>query len=132
MIFIYKFDNVTTFKHQSFAILVSWKFLEKDKTSLHLQINIAWWVFIGPINWRGFYLSHIWTIKILSLNVKVCIRFIIFLQISFCFFFVVCLQLCQIRGLCTSFTSCLFPVEEGSKKFEDCRGFRTLNFWFTF
>ena len=62
------------------------------------------------------YLNHSF---ILSLNVKVCIRFTVFLQISLCFF--ICQELCWMRGLCISFTSSyfLFPVEEGSKNFED-------------
>ena len=60
---------------------------------------------------------------ILSLNVKVCVRFIVFLQISLCFF--ICQELCCMRSLCISFTSScfLFPVGRGgSKKFEDWGG----------
>ena len=65
------------------------------------------------------YFSHSF---ILSLNVKICIRFIVFLQISVCFF--ICQELCWVRGLCISVTSScfLFPVRGGNKKFEDCGG----------
>ena len=65
-------------------------------------------MFIGLINRRVLYLSHIWTIQLSSVNVKVFIRCIVFLQISF----FVCWQLCWIRGFCISFTSSffLFPV----------------------
>ena len=72
---------------------------------------------------KGFapfsYLNHSF---ILSLNVKVCIRFIVFLQISLCFF--ICQELCWMRGLCISFTSScfLFPVGGERKKFEDWGG----------
>ena len=61
------------------------------------------------------YLNHSFT---LSLNVKACIRFTAFLQISLCFF---CQEVCWTRDLCISFTSScfLFPVGEGSKNFED-------------
>ena len=41
-------------------------------------------------NERGLDLSHIWTIQLLSVNVKVYVRFIIFFQISFCVFFIDC------------------------------------------
>ena len=53
------------------------------------------------------YLNHSF---ILSLNVKVCVRFIVFLQIWLCFF--TCQELCWMRGLCISFTSTcfLFPI----------------------
>ena len=77
------FDNAIIFKHQS--IFLFWfleNFLEKNKTGLPLQINITWSLFIGLIKWRSLYLSHIWSIQLLSLNVKVYIRFIIYLQIS--------------------------------------------------
>ena len=60
------------------------------------------------------YLNHSF---ILSLNVKVCIRFIVFLQISLCIF--IGQELCWMRGLGISFTSScfLFQVrEEGIKK----------------
>ena len=65
------------------------------------------------------YLNHSF---ISSLNVNACIRFIIFLKISLCFF--ICQELCWMRGLCISFTSTcfLFPVVGGSKKFEDWGG----------
>ena len=85
---IYEFDNAITFNHQSISLF--WyldTFLEKDKTGLPLHINTAWSVFIGLINWRGLLLSHIWTIQLSSLNFNVHIRFIIFLQISCCFFY---------------------------------------------
>ena len=42
MIYIYEFDNVVTFKHQSISLF--WyvdNFLQKDKTGLHLQIEFA-------------------------------------------------------------------------------------------
>ena len=69
-------------------------FLESDKTGLLFLINITVSVFTGLINWRGLkrfaafsylisYLNHSF---ISSLNVKVCIRFIVFLQISLCLF----------------------------------------------
>ena len=49
------------------------------------------------------------------------LRFILdllyFFRFHFAFF--ICWQLCWIRGLCISFTSCLFPVDGRSKKFED-------------
>ena len=53
------------------------------------------------------YLNHSF---ILSLNVRICVRFIVFLQISLCF--LICQELCWIRGLCIYFiSSCfLFPV----------------------
>ena len=56
------------------------------------------------------YLNHSF---ILSLNVKICIKFIVFLQISLWFF--VCQELCWVRGLYISFTSSrfLFPVTGG-------------------
>ena len=60
------------------------------------------------------YLNHSF---ILSLNVKVCIRFIAFLQILLCFF--IYQELCWMKGLCMSFTSScfLFPVRgEGGGK----------------
>ena len=62
------------------------------------------------------YLNHSF---ILSLNVKICIRFTVFLQISHCFF--TCQELRFMRDLCISFTSScfLFPVGRGSKAFED-------------
>ena len=80
------------------------------------QINTAWLVFNKADQLKRFapfsYLNHSF---ILSLNVKACIRFILFLQISLCFF--VCQELCWMRGLCISFTSCfLFPVGGGSEK----------------
>ena len=50
---------------------------------LHLQ---GWSVFTGLINWRGLQLSYLNHSFILSLNVKVYIMFIVFLQIS-CYFF---------------------------------------------
>ena len=43
---------------------------------------------------------------ILSLNVKVCIRLIVFPQISGCFF--ICQELCWTKDLCISFTSSFF------------------------
>ena len=91
-------------------------FLEKDKTGLPLQINITWSVFIGLIKWRDLHLSNIWTFQWLRLNVKVYIRFIVFVQTSFCFF--ICWQLCWIRGLRTGVTSScfLFPVGGGRVK----------------
>ena len=62
------------------------------------------------------YLNHSF---ILSLNFKVYIRFIVFLQISL--FFFICQELCSMKGLCISFTSSCFllSVGGGSKKFED-------------
>ena len=54
------------------------------------------------------YLNHSF---ILSLNVKACIRFILFLQISLCFF--ICQELCWMRGLCISFTSSCFFSRPG-------------------
>ena len=128
LIYIYEFDNAITFKHQSISQF--WylgNVLEKDETGLHLQINIRWSLFIVLNSWRTLHLFHIWTIQLLSLNLKPYFRFMIFIQISFCF--IICWQLCWIRGLCISFTfSCfLFPVEVGSKKFEDrgLKNFRT-------
>ena len=49
-------------------------------------------MFIELINWTGLHLSHIWTIQVLSLNVKVYVKFILFLQISF----FICWQLCTL------------------------------------
>ena len=92
---IYEFDNAITFEHQS--ILRFWylgNVLEKDETELQFQINIAWSLFIGLIRWRTLHLSHIWTIQLLSLNIKAYVRFIIY-PISFCFF--ICWQLCWIK-----------------------------------
>ena len=77
-VYIYEFDNAITFKHQSISLF--WNLenvFEKNKTGLPLQVNISWSVFILLINWRGLYLCHIWTIQVLSLNVRVYIRFII-------------------------------------------------------
>ena len=81
------------------------------------------------------YLNHSF---ILSLNVKVCIRFIVFLQISLCFF--ICQELCWMRGLCISFTSLCFLLTVGGglkclrtggepvKKFQDYGVFlRSIN-----
>ena len=56
------------------------------------------------------YNFHNWTIQLLSLNVKVCIRFIIFLQISICIFFI-----CMIRGLCIASHLVCFPSKGGVK-----------------
>ena len=69
------------------------------------------------------YLNHSF---IFSLNVKVCIRFTIFLQISLCFF--LCQELCWMRDLCISFTSScfLFPVGGGSKMFEGWGGLKSF------
>ena len=50
---------------------------------LHLQ---GWSVFTGLIKWRGLQLSYLNHSFILSLNVKVFIMFIVFLQIS-CYLF---------------------------------------------
>ena len=72
---------------------------------------------------KGFapfsYLNHSF---ILSLNVKVCIRFTVFFLHSFCFF--IFQELCWMRGLCISLTSScfLFPVGGERKKFEDWGG----------
>ena len=93
LVFIYKFDNAVTFKHQ--GILLFWyhkNLLKKDKTGWPPQINIDWSVFIGLVNRRGLNHSHIWTIQLLSLNAKVSIRFIIyfFRFISFLFFVLFC------------------------------------------
>ena len=62
------------------------------------------------------YLSHSF---ILSLNVKVCITFIVLLQISLCFF--LCQESYWMRGVCISLTSScfFFLVGGGTKKFED-------------
>ena len=84
------------------------------------------------------YLNHSF---ILSLNVKVCIRFIVFLQISLCFF--ICQELCWMRGLCISFTFTCFCFQseegggggrvkslrtggggQGGKKIQDLEGYR--------
>ena len=62
------------------------------------------------------YLNHSF---ILNLNVKVCIRFTVFVQISL--FFFICQELCWMRDLCISFksSSFLFPVVKGIKKFKN-------------
>ena len=69
------------------------------------RVIIVYWLLkrFAPFS----YLNHLF---ILSLNVKVCIRFIVFLEISLCFF--ICQELCWMRGLSISFTSScfLFPV----------------------
>ena len=51
-----------------------------------------------------------------SRNITVCIRFIVFLQVSFCYF--ICKEFCWMRSLCISFKSLcfLFPVGGGSKQ----------------
>ena len=42
LIYIYKFDNAVAFKHQSISLFRYLEnFLEKDKTGVPLQINIA-------------------------------------------------------------------------------------------
>ena len=68
------------------------------------------------------YLNHS---LILSLNVKIHIRFTVFLQISLCFF--ICQELCCMKDLCISFTSScfLFPVRGGNNKFQEW-GFTNL------
>ena len=48
---------------------------------------------------------HNWTIQLLSLNVKVCIRFIIFLQISICIFLFVWLEVCALASHLVYFPS---------------------------
>ena len=56
---------ILSFKLQSTSLF--WyldNFLEKDNTDLLFQINIAWSVFTGLINCRGFRLSHIYTIQL--------------------------------------------------------------------
>ena len=65
---------------------------------------------------KRFALSCLDHSFILSLNVKVCIRFFVFLQISLYFF--ICQELCWMRDLWISFTSScvLFPVGGGVKK----------------
>ena len=64
LIYINELDNTIIFKLKS--ILLFWyldDFLEKDKSGLLFQINIAWSVLTGLINWRrGLHLSHIGTI----------------------------------------------------------------------
>ena len=55
-------------------------FLEKNITGLLFQINIAWSVFTGLINWRGLHLSHIWTIHLYWVEI---LRFVLGLL---CFF----------------------------------------------
>ena len=65
IIYIYKFYNAITFTLKS--ILLFWyldNVLEKDKSGLLFQINMAWLVFTWMINWRGLHLSHIWTIHL--------------------------------------------------------------------
>ena len=57
------------------------------------------------------YLNHSF---ILSLNVKVCIRFIVFLQISISFF--ICQKLCWMRVLCISFASSCFLFPGGRRE----------------
>ena len=52
-------------------------------------------------------------LQLLILNIKVYIRFIVFLQISLCFF--ICRQVCWIRGLCISFLSACFSFAVGGE-----------------
>ena len=84
MIYIHKFDNAITFKLKSISLF--WyldKFLEKDKSgsNKHCMINVY-----RADQLKRFtpfsYLNHSF---ILSLNVEVFIRFIVFLQISLFF-----------------------------------------------
>ena len=61
------------------------------------------------------YLNHSFTF---SPDVKTCIMFIAFLQISLCFF--ICQELCWMRGFWISFTSSCFLFQIGGEKiFED-------------
>ena len=60
-VYIYEFDNAIAFKLKIISLF--WyldKFLEKDKSGLLFQINIAWSVFTGLISWRGLHFSHVW------------------------------------------------------------------------
>ena len=66
-------------------------------------------------------------IQLMILNAKVYISFIVFLQISFCCFFSFVTVMLDKR-LCISLTSCLLPVEVGSKTFDywvGVKNFRT-------
>ena len=105
-------------------------FLESDKTGLLFLINITVSVFTGLINWRGLkrfaafsylisYLNHSF---ISSLNVKVCIRFIVFLQISLCLFVksYVGWEVCALASHVNVF--CFQSRGGKSKKFEDWGG----------
>ena len=53
------------------------------------------------------------------------LRFILGLSYFF-IFFASDSYVCWIRGLCISFTSCLFPVEGGSKTFGDLGEFNSM------
>ena len=71
LINIYKFDNAITFKLRSLLCFGTYRADQLKR--------------FAPFS----YLNHSF---ILSLNVKVCIRFTVFLQISLCFF--ICQELC--------------------------------------
>ena len=131
---IFESDNAITCKLKSISLF--WylsNFLKKDKSGLLFEINTAWSVFTGRFEeFASFsYLNHSF---IVSLNVKVSIRLIVFLQIYLFFFFyfyVLCflffyfffLLFMLDERFVHSFTSCfLFPVRRGSKKFEDWGG----------
>ena len=109
---IFESDNAITCKLKSISLF--WylsNFLKKDKSGLLFEINTAWSVFTGRFEeFASFsYLNHSF---IVSLNVKVSIRFIVFLQIYFCFFFFIFMfyvfyffisffyYLCWMKGLC--------------------------------
>ena len=69
-------------------------------------VNFVGWGMLLKRFARFSYLNYSF---VLNLNVKVCIRFIAFLQISHCFF--ICQALCRMRGLCISFTSSCFSFQ---------------------
>ena len=84
----------------------------------------TWSVFIGLINWKGLHLSPIWAVQLLSQNVKVYFRLIVF---HFAWF--ISWQLYWIIGLRISFTSSFFFVSSQrrlSKKFVDWEGLKKL------
>ena len=65
--------------------------------------------------WSGLHLSYLNHSFKLSLNVKVCIRFITFLKISLCFLFVKCYVGWQVCALASHFHVFCFQLEGGVK-----------------
>ena len=110
LIYMYEFDKAINFKLKSISLF--WyldNFLKKDKSGLLFQINIAWSVFTGLINWIFLIFEPFIYIE------PKCLYHVYCISSDFTLFFFICQGLCWMRCLCISFTcSCfLFPVGGG-------------------
>ena len=89
--------------------------VEKDETSLLFQINIAWSVFTGLINWRGLHLSHIWTIHLYWVYMlRFALGLLYFFRFDFAFLFVKSYVGWEICALASHLVFC-FQSEGGVK-----------------